>query len=62
MAVTRILFSHGPRQVPVIIGGQACESCGDAEAAFGPYTRDGVTDAQFRAALIKAGFSGVDGT
>lgn len=33
-------------KVPVIIGGQSCESCGVAESMLGPYTRDGVTDAQ----------------
>jgi hypothetical protein len=38
------------------VGGQSCEACGDALAAFGPYTHDGVTEAQFRAALEKAGF------
>jgi para-nitrobenzyl esterase len=49
-------------QVPVIIGGQSCESCGAAEAAFGKYTRDGVTDARFRTALEHAGFGGAEGS
>jgi len=48
--------------VPTIIGGQSCESCGTAEAFLGPYTRDGISDARFRAALVAAGFSGQDGS
>ena len=49
-------------KVPVIIGGQSCESCGDALKKFGDYTREGVTEAQFTEALIKAGFSGTNGS
>ena len=47
--------------VPVIVGGQSCESCGGAFAAFGPPTAP-VSRAHFRAALVSQGFSGVDGS
>jgi len=49
-------------KVPVIIGGQSCESCGNALSAFGKYSRSGVTEAQFTAALINGGFSGKNGS
>ena len=49
-------------KVPVIIGGQNCESCNLAETYFGAYTRDGVSRTQFRAALRDAGFSRVNGS
>jgi hypothetical protein len=39
-------------KVPVIVGGQSCESCESAEATFGPYTRSGVSDARVRAGLL----------
>ena len=48
-------------QVPVIVGGQSCESCGDAQKRLGPPRKD-VTQSQFEAALVAAGFSGVNGS
>ena len=42
-------------KVPVIIGGQSCESCSSAVSAFGPYTRNGVTDEQVRTMLTRVG-------
>ena len=49
-------------RVPVIVGGQSCESCGGAAALLGPYSRNDVTEDQLRAALIKAGLSGQNGS
>ena len=43
-------------KVPVIVGGQSCEACYDAESALGPYTETGVTQQEFGAALAKHGF------
>ena len=48
------------RRVPVIVGGQSCESCGAAEAALGPYgavdeaAYVSALEAQFRGAAVDA--------
>lgn len=47
--------------VPVIVGGQSCESCGDALAALGP-PKLPVSRERFRSALVSQGFSGVNGS
>jgi carboxylesterase type B len=44
-------------KVPVIIGGQSCESCGSAEFALGPPGLP-VSQHRFEAALVRAGFNG----
>ena len=43
-------------KVPVIVGGQSCESCYSAVAALGPPQLP-VSEARFKSALVKAGFT-----
>merc|ERR1711871_161992 len=45
-------------KVPVIIGGQSCESCGDAFLRFGPPRV--ISREEFRNGLIAEGFTGVN--
>ena len=46
------LYVFALQKVPVIVGGQSCESCGTASYYFGPYSRNGVSEDQFRTALV----------
>ena len=48
-------------KVPTIVGGQSCESCAGAEAAFGPPSTP-VSTEQLTTALEKSGFTGRNGS
>jgi len=55
-----IMKGNAMNKVPVIVGGQSCESCADAATFLGPPS-EGTTFNQLRDAIAKAGFDSIIG-